>query len=858
MLKRKKFLIVAWFTFSLIFVSGCAMRAREGGFNPDEIFGEGGHSGDSYIQNEYLRLDFLAETLEIVLTDRATGDVWRSTPEGVGEHPEAVTTAIERFHAQSLLVLHYESRIGVGRPLDTYRFSMRTGRFEHEVIGDMLEVRMTIGDIVEQFYVPDAIYEERLYAFLEGVSRMDRMRVTSEFTPASQANPLPGMSSADFLERFPTAAYGHTIYVLNDDIPSFRLQFAEDTLREAGYTYEDWVEDMVHFNVPTVINQAAFNVIMRFELDRNSMVVTIPFDEITYVNDFMPTQLVVMPYFGAAVAADGGYLFVPDGSGAIMYFDSARHTSGLYFNRIFGHDEAIVREHVLHDNRGAYPVFGIYRNESTLVAIIEEGAAYASVRAEVAGMRAPFSRVHSLFRLLHGTPLDVQGRSNDLIFMHEWELPPGESIVIRYVIAEGDGYVGMAHAYRDFLQERYPWLNERVQEPVHAVVEILGAALTPQHILGFPIDRPYPLTSYEQAADMMETLHGFGWRDLHVKMRGAHNDSIDHIVPTSLDLISQMGGRRGFENMVNTADNLGFTFYLEGDFMFMRGDTWFDGFRPMRDAARQANRERVSHAGFSTIYFGPIGTGSVVADPVIVASPGFMMNTAQNFVEEAAGRGVNNIAFRCMASALAGDFNEDRHITREYSMNMRVDFLSGLRDDGTGLWLNYGFSYAAPFADIITGMPLTDQGFGITDIAVPFYQIALHGLVPFAGRQLNLAEDNSYHRLKSIESGALPFFSFMYVPTADLLVSRYRRYFANEFGRWSAEANRVYWEQVENFGHLYNQLITDHQVLHRDGVTVTVWEDGTRVYVNTTISDFVTEGGLRIPARPAQSWVVVR
>ncbi|MCL2199033.1 MAG: DUF5696 domain-containing protein [Defluviitaleaceae bacterium] len=841
----KKLTLSFWMMVLLVVFTGCATRVRDGG----EILIFGGHDNVPpvvHIENEYLRLEFLTETAEIVLTDRATGDVWRSTPPGIAYAPN--TAAIERFYAQSLFVLHFERRTGAGQPHDAYRFSVRTGRFEHEIIGNMMELRFTVGDIVETFHIPDAIYEERLYEFLDLMDRRARNAVLNEFTPISLGELPRGMSRSDAIASFPSLEDGAIIYTLNADVPAFRLERVQENLREVGYTYEDWLADMAHFNVATEMTRAAFNLIMRFELDRNNMVLTIPMEEITYVPEFMPTSLWVMPYFGAGRGMEDGYLFVPDGSGSILYFDSMRHTQSLFFSNIYGWDEAIVRDAILHDNRTAFPVFGVYREGATFAGIIEEGSAYASIRAEVAGMGSPYSRVHPVFRLLHGVPLDVQGRSNDSMYMHEWELPR-EDIVIRYVIPRGDGYVGMAHAYREFLQERYPWLNQRVSEPVNAMVEFLGAALSPQHILGFPVDRPFPLTTYNRAAEIMETLHGFGWRDVHVKMRGAHNDSIDHIVPTSLDLISQLGGRRGFENMVSTADRLGFEFYLEADFLRMRGDAWFDGFSPMRDAARQANRERVAHAGFSPTYFGPLGTGSWLADPIILASPEFMINTAQNFVNEASGRNVNNIAFRCMASALAGDFNEDNHVTREASMHMRAEFLSGLRDNGTGVWLNYGFSFGVPFADVITGMPLSDQGFNITDNSVPFYQIALHGLVPFAGVPLNLAEDNSYHFLRSIESGASLFFSFMDVPTADLLVTRYRRYFANEFERWAYVANDLYQSHVANFGHLYNQLITDHQILNRDGVTVTVYEDGTRVYVNTMMVDFVTDAGVAVGAR---------
>ncbi|MCL1862936.1 MAG: DUF5696 domain-containing protein [Defluviitaleaceae bacterium] len=841
----RKLTLSFWAMVSIIVFTGCVARVRDGG----EVIIFGGHDNVpavAYIQNEYLRMEFLTETAEIVLIDRATGDEWRSTPPGIAQEPTAA--AIERFYAQSLFVLYFERRTGAGQPHDAYRFSVRTGRFEHEIIGDMMELRFTVGDIVETFHIPDAIYEERLEEFLGRMERRQRNAVLNEFTPMT-INDLPrGMSRSDAVASFPSLEDGRTIYLLNEDVPPFRLERVQDNLREAGYTYEDWLADMAHFNVATQLTQAAFNLIMRFELDRNNMVLTIPMDEITYVPEFMPTQLRVMPYFGAGRSMEDGYLFVPDGSGSILYFDSMRHTHLLYGSDVFGWDEAIVRDAVLHDNRTAFPVFGVYREGATFAGIIEEGASYASIRAHVAGMGSPYSRVHPIFRLLHGVPLDVQGRSNDSMYMHEWGLP-NENIVIRYVIPSGDGYVGMAHAYREFLQERYPWLNERVSEPVNAMVEFLGAALSPQHILGFPVMRPYPLTTYNRAAEIMETFYDFGWRNIHVKMRGAHNDSIDHIVPTSLDLISQLGGRRGFDNMINTADRLGFDFYLEADFLKMRGTRMFDGFSPMRDAARQANRERVAHAGHSPTYFGQLGTGSWLADPIILARPEFMIDTAQNFVEEAAGRNVNNIAFRSMASALAGDFNEDNHVTREASMNMRTEFLSGLRENGTGVWLNYGFSFAIPFAGVITGMPLSDQNFAITDNAVPFYQIALHGIVPFAGDALNLAEDNSYHFLRSVESGASLFFSFMDVPTADLLVTRYRRYFANEFERWADVANEVYTRHVANFGHLYNQLITDHRILERDGVTVTVYEDGTRVYVNTMMVDFVTDTGVAVGAR---------
>jgi hypothetical protein len=815
----------------LLLLSSCVARERIGG----EIVT---HRQDPdappviTISNGILQLDFFTGTAEIVLTELATGYTFRSTPEGAAECDESA--AIERFYMQSLLLMEYQNRSSSTWTEDTYRFSVRGGTFTQAVVDGGIEVYFTIGNIMEVFHIPDAIYAERFYAFLDEMPRRDRLQVLNIY----------GGSTND---------EGETVYMLRDDIPSALRGMVQDILAEAGYTYEDWVADMAYFGIATEIDQAAFNVTMRFTLEDNAMVVAIPFDEINYNPTFMPTHLTVMPYFGAGHATDDGYLFIPDGSGSLMFFDTVRHNQNPFAARVYGWDEAIMRTMLIRDNRAAFPVFGVYRNGMTFAAIIDEGASYASIHAEPAGMRAPWSRVHPTFRLLHGAALDVAGRTGDRLLMHEWELPPGEQIVIRYTVTSTPGYVGMAHAYRDFLQASFPHLNHRTAAPVTAVVEILGAALTPQHLMGFPVDRPFALTSFAEATDMIQTLSDFGWSNLFIQMRGAHNKSIDHEIPTGFNLIRQLGNRRAFDNMLDAAERLGYQFFIEGDFMFMRGNRWFNGFSPNRDATRQANRSRMEHNGFSPVYFGQLGSMSLMADPVIVARPEFMLNTARNFVNEAANAGVDNIAFRSMASALAGDFHEDRHISREASMFMRMDLLRDLSSLGTGIWLNYGFAYGVPFADVITNMPLTDQNFNITDMHVPFYAIALHGLVPFAGRPINLAEDYSLHLLHTVENGASLFFSFMDAPTADLQVSRYRRYFSNEFDRWSGVANELYQRHAADFGHLYNQLIIDHQILCRTGVTVTVYEDGTRVYVNTSMADF--DGAVFVPA---ERYAVVR
>ncbi len=167
--------------------------------------------------------------------------------------------------------------------------------------------------------------------------------------------------------------------------------------------------------------------------------------------------------------------------------------------------------------------------------------------------------------------------------------------------------------------------------------------------------------------------------------------------------------------------------------------------------------------------------------------------------------------------------------------------------------MNTGYAYSVPWANIITDMAIDDQGFGITDVSVPFYQIVLHGLVPYTGPAINLAEDYTKDLMKTIESGAGLYFSFMTEETTVLQETKFRQFYANEYAKWAQDANALYQIFTDCFDGLYDQAITNHVILS-EGVTMTEYEDGTRVIVNGAGSD-VHYDGVIVKAR---SYAILR
>jgi hypothetical protein len=628
------------------------------------------------------------------------------------------------------------------------------------------------------------------------------------------------------------------MYVLRDTTQEYMKEAMEGLFAQTGYTIDDYSEDASLYTVPEGADKPAFNVTLRYTLDGKSLLLNVPFDRIAYRTAYPITQLSLLPYMGAGGIDDKGYLFVPDGSGALIYFNNKKQNQLAYNNDVYGWDEATPRDAIVNDNKALFPVFGIQKNGNAMLCIIEEGASYATVRADVSGRNSSWNNVYPQFNMVHGAKMDISGRSDRSVYLYERNLPAGEGITLRYTPCTSNGYVGMAKEYRSWLMQKYPSLGTRSGNGVSIAVEIVGAVNKTQHRLGVPIDLPLKLTSYKETEGMINDFDKWGWKNVRIKLTGWFNRSVEHSIPSKIKLIGELGSKKDFRKMTFAAEKNSYEIFPEADFLYIRNVKLFDGFDLYRDAARYVNRKRIEKYPFSFVWFGERTRWGKLS---YLARPAYMISLIDKFMSKSAKFNLHNIAFRSMGAKLSGDYHEKRLVSREASMKMRQKKLIELSEKGTGVMLNMGYAYAVPWASFITDMTIDDQGFGITDVSVPFYQIVLHGLVPYTGPAINLAEDYTKNLMKTIESGAGLYFSFMAEETTELQETKFRQFYANEYDKWSPDANALYQQFTTNFAGLYDQAIANHTILP-EGLTITEYEDGTRVIVNGGDIDVHYEG----------------
>ncbi|MDR2575795.1 MAG: DUF5696 domain-containing protein [Treponema sp.] len=817
------------------------------------IYENDGSTEELALENDFLRLSFLPQTAEIILTDKASGTQWSSNPLDAANDPLA--DEVTRDFLKSQFSLEYADAAGVGMTLYSSINSVALGMYGYELVDNALEVHYSIGDIARGYIIPPAAPEQRMLKFLEKMELDDRRKVEASYRLYDINNLRSSDDKSQLLASYPDLSRTK-LYVLRDNTQEYMKEMMEEYFAMAGYTYDDYYEDSSSYTPSGGAEKPAFNITLRYTLDGKSLLLSVPFDKIAYRPSFPITRLTLLPFMGAGGINDRGYILVPDGSGALINFNNGKQNQMAYNNSVYGWDEAMPRlgNAIINDNRAPFAAFGIQKNGSALLCVIEDGSSYAEVRADVSGRNSSWNYVYPQFTMVHGAIIDISGRSSRTVYLYERSLVAGENVTLRYTPCASDGYAGMAKEYRSWFMRTYPSLGERKESGgaggVPVAIELVGAVNKTQHRLGVPFDLPLKLTSYKESAGMIDDFAKWGWKNTRIKLNGWFNHSVDHSVPNKIKLISALGSKKDFKNLLLTAEKNGCAVFPEVDFLYMRDVKPFGGFNLYRDAARYVNRKRIEKYPYSFVWFGERVRWGKLS---YLARPAYMVSLIDFFNRKMSALGLRNIAFRNMGAKLAGDYHEKRLVSREASMKMRQEKLAELKKLGTGVLLDTGYAYAVPWADFIVNMAVDDQSFGITDASVPFYQMVLHGLVPYTGPAINLAEDYTKNLLKTIESGAGLYFSFMSEESSVLQETKFRQFYANEYDKWSPDANVLYQRFTADFARLYDQAIVNHAII-AEGLTWTEYEDGTVVFVNYT-ENAATYGGVAIDAR---SYVVVR
>ncbi|MFC5404773.1 DUF5696 domain-containing protein [Cohnella soli] len=559
--------------------------------------------------------------------------------------------------------------------------------------------------------------------------------------------------------------------------------------------------------------------------------VAVPADRIVEAGNYRLTSLWVLPFLGAAqTTADDGYMFVPEGVGAVIPFNNERQLPFRYSTRIYGQDLAVGM--TTQESPGALmPVFGMVAGHHAVMGIISEGAYSANVNATPSGLYTTFNWIapQFIYRQNYYKRTSMFGEGYQLF---EKERSLGNSAV-RYYFLSGDkaDYVGMAAVYRNYLMETEGL--KRIQgagDELPLDLQLLGGDLEP----GLFKRSFVSMTTFDQAREIVKKLKGSGIGRMNVSYLGWSQNGLHGSQPKRFPAEQGLGGNDGLKRLVDEVQRLGDRFYLMNDYTVAYSKK--NGFNPRVDAVRDIDGRVVEQQQ-------PFGNrfSLVNRSTMHYIRPRLAMDYMTEDLEKYKQLGIDGLAFDGLASYLFSDYSPSERNTRKDTADIYKDMLKKAQETLGQAIVSNGYAYALGHTDHIRSLPIEANYELLAEKTVPFYPIALHGLVSYSGNPGNLRNENRLEFLKSLEYGAVPSYLLTYEDSSLLDDTLSRGIYSSRFDVWIGSMTKEVQQMNEALGDVQDQLIVGHAEV-APGVFATTYERGKTILVNYNSSPYIKDG----------------
>ena len=393
---------------------------------------------DLVAETAALALYYHPETTEVAVRDKRSDTVWYSNPSDRME--DGIASPFEKEVLSSQLTLTFRDAIGTLETYPNYTWSVMNGNYTAESLDNGIRVTYTLGDVSLGIdALPKYISQDRLQEKV--ISKLDE-----SLARYVQARYYPMKDNPAMLER------------LDDQIKKELVLKNAGAFEQAGYTAEDLAVDNEAGGgaAASASSKPQFKIPLEYRLEEDSLVVTIPLDQVTESESHRLRSVELLRYFGAAGSKDQGYMLVPDGSGSLIKLNNGKVKEEQYVQRIYGTDpnnNSGSRGQVAEQAR--MPVFGMKNGDRGWFAVIEEGDAIASVSADIGGKQNSYNHVFSSFAVRGEDMLELYtGSTVQEIQLLNDKLYSG-NLAVRYSFLSGDeaNYSGMARLYQQTLVE---------------------------------------------------------------------------------------------------------------------------------------------------------------------------------------------------------------------------------------------------------------------------------------------------------------------------------------------------------------------------------------------------------------------
>lgn len=584
-----------------------------------------------------------------------------------------------------------------------------------------------------------------------------------------------------------------------------------------------------------VVQSAGISFDIRFRLQANTLIVTVPADSIREETDKELVTIEVLPFFGASLPTEDGYILYPDGSGALYEFgqqnkDSASsYQKQVYCDYFYDYDEYLrgVQNGI---KRVMLPVFGIKQGENGILAVITKGEADTAIRLSPSGYIYDAARISAIFNYRYSYEVQAVDTGVKIVMQEDDRAQNDFEVQYTFLSDEQATYSGMAQIYRQFLLENDMIRQSDAQTPVS-----LDYLISLQKPVMFWTENVMAST-FESGEEVLKKLGEVGISDVRLNLLGWQSKGYN-VYPSHFPVSGVSGGKAGLKKLLTKSDDLKATISLNDNFVLAQSNQ--GGYSKRNDLAYSTQNK---------IY--------VDNDEM-----NFLMDfrSAKNqfvekWVDEALALGVDAINLDDIARVFYANAAKQNPLRRAPTVSVINQLLKTADEKFSYIGIGGGNQYGLAVADFLYDIPDGSSEDPVFTRDVPFYQIVVHGLIPYTPEVPgNFSDDYQNTVLNWAEYGFTPYYSISASSATDLKECYNEGVLVSGFEDVEEKIVETVKQFQTSFSSLSKVAMVSHE-LKENGLTQVVYENGTTVLINYS-ADAVVDNEVTVAAK---SFVVVQ
>lgn len=611
-----------------------------------------------------------------------------------------------------------------------------------------------------------------------------------------------------------------TVYTLNSQDNAVNFGNVSHTTSASGISVKYALaldEATGKANIETLTeNQIRADITLTYTLKDGSLYVNMSMNNVKLPDGVYLEKVSLLNSFGAYEESGADdYIFVPDGSGALIMTGVADDSFKPVNLSVYGKDAA--KESLTQKSQCLVGAFGIRRNESAFLCIIESGDEIAQISAN----RNSDTTLNNVYASFNITDIHTEQSGKNTAKTYGFEYKNEITLCYRFLSGKSATYSGMATALRENLIRNSVLSTQTVSSEsknIPLVVSLQGGYVN--------IDGKYvALSTYEQALSLMTLLKAKGVNNTYLRYNGIYKNANNASNVQYDTFAKELGNSESYAKLYEYLNSQKSSLFIDTDILSFK----YKGSEGAKNVAGDKIKFTYGNTAFPN-----------TNKPQALLKMSLFEDRIEDILFAGEKVSFDGYALNDIGSYLYSDYSRDFYsrTTSKISVSSQISVLSTSKL----VMIDTGNIYSVKNADVISQIPMSPSQNAESSayVGIPFIQMMLHGITEYSMTGINTFDNAKTAFLKSVEYGCLPSADWFCTPYTDELNSKY--FYDNTIN----EIVSYYAKSNEFFSDLRDARMTAHYKV-QDNVYCTEYNNSTKIYVNYSEQP-VTVNGITIGA----------